>query len=127
VIGESVAPSDVSGFLIARDPDTVRAPDVASIRAERLTDGVPVGFFQGAPDLAVEIVSPGDRASELMAKVQDWLGAGSCVVWVVDPETRAVSVYRSRTDIVVPTRSDTLPGGDLLPGFSMPVNAILAP
>jgi Uma2 family endonuclease len=125
--GLGVVVSGESGFHIARDPDTVRAPDVAFIRAERLTDGVPVGFFQGAPDLAVEIVSPGDRASELTAKVQDWLGAGSCVVWVVDPETRTVSVCRSRTDIVVLTSSDTLPGGDLLPGFSMPVNVIFAP
>ena len=77
------------------------------------------GFFQGAPDIAVEVVSPSDRASEVAAKVQDWLQAGCSVVWVVDPENRSVTVYRSRNEIAVLTASDTLSGGDVLPGFSV--------
>jgi Uma2 family endonuclease len=114
------------GFQIAHDPDTVRAPDVAFVRAERVPVNEPSGFFQGAPDLAVEVISPSDRASEVNAKVQNWLEAGCGMVWVVDPETRAVSVYRSRTEIVVLTTSDTLTGGDVVSGFSLPVSEIFA-
>jgi Uma2 family endonuclease len=113
-----------TGFRIAHDPDTVRAPDVAFVRADRIPPGGVKGFFQGAPDLAVEVVSPGDRAGELAAKVQDWLTAGCPMVWVVDPETRTVSVYRSRKEIAMLTASDTLIGGDVLEEFSLPVKEI---
>ncbi len=114
------------GFVIARDPDTVRAPDVAFVRAERVPTGEKSRFFDGAPDLAVEVLSPSDRASEVNAKVRDWLDAGCRMVWVVDPATKTVSVYRSRTQIEVLTASDTLGGGDVLPGFSLPVASIFA-
>ena len=66
-----------TGFIIHRDPGTVRAPDVSFVRAERLADGIPIGFFPGAPDLAVEVVSPDDRPAELDAKVAGWLAAGA--------------------------------------------------
>jgi Uma2 family endonuclease len=114
------------GFHIASDPDTVRAPDVAFVRSERVPHEKPQGFFEGAPDLAVEVLSPNDRASEVNAKVQDWLDAGCRMVWVVDPQTKTVSVYRSRTEIMVLGASDTLPGGDVLPGFSLPLVEIFA-
>jgi Uma2 family endonuclease len=114
------------GFLIARDPDTVRVPDVAFVCAERVPRERPRGFFEGAPDLAVEVLSPNDRASEVNAKVWEWLGAGCRMVWVVDPDTQSVSVYRSRTDIVFLDMSDTLRGGDVLPGFSLPVSGMFA-
>ena len=110
-----------TGFQIAHDPDTVRAPDVAYVRSERIPVGGVKGFFPGAPDLAVEVVSPSDRASEVAAKVLEWLSAGCQAVWVVDPENRTVTVHRSRSDITVLTAADTLDGGDLLPAFSMPV------
>ncbi|HUT36780.1 MAG TPA: Uma2 family endonuclease [Planctomycetota bacterium] len=113
------------GFLIARDPDTVRAPDVAFVRADRIPAGEKARFFEGAPDLAVEVLSPNDRASEVNAKVQDWLDAGCPMVWVVDPATRTVSVYRGRTEIAVLGATDTLSGGDVLPGFTLPVADIL--
>jgi Uma2 family endonuclease len=113
-----------AGFQIAHDPDTVRAPDVAFVRAERIPPGGVKGFFQGVPDIAVEVVSPNDRASEVIAKSQDWLQAGCQMVWVVDPQTRTVSVYRSRSEISVLTAEETLSGGDVLPGFSVPVAAI---
>jgi Uma2 family endonuclease len=121
-----VVVSAEAGFHIARDPDTVRVPDVAFVRADRIPPGGVKGFFQGAPDLAVEVVSPGDRASEVMAKARDWLQAGCAMVWVVDPETRTVSVYCSRSEISVLTDADTLTGGDVLPGFSMKVAEIFA-
>ena len=114
------------GFQIAHDPDTVRAPDVAFVRAERIPPGGVKGFFQGSPDIAVEIVSPNDRASKVMAKAQDWLQAGSSLVWVVDPETRTISVYRTRNEIAVLDETDTLTGGDVLPGFAVPVAKIFA-
>ena len=115
-----------TGFQIARDPDTVRAPDAAFVRAERIGPLLSRGFFQGAPDLAVEVVSPNDRASEVLAKVQDWLDAGSRQVWVIDPQTRTVTVYRSRREISVLQASETLRAEDLLPGFTLPLAEVFA-
>ena len=114
------------GFQIARDPDTVRAPDVAFVRADRIPPGGVKGFFQGPPDIAVEVISPTDRASEVAAKAQDWLQAGCPMVWVVDTETRTVSVYRSLREIAILTVADTLTGGEVLPDFTVPVAKIFA-
>ena len=108
------------GFYIGRDPDTVRAPDVAVIATGRIS----AGFFEGAPDLAVEVVSPNDRHSEVSAKVHEWLAAGCRLVWVVDPEARTVTQYRSRTEIAILTAAETLTGGDVVPGFSIAVAEI---
>ena len=113
-----------TGFQIGHDPDTVRAPDVGFVRAERVPSTPTLGFFQGAPDLAVEVLSPNDRASDLLAKVQDWLGAGCRAVWVVDPVTRTVSVYGRHADVVVCKITDELTGEDLLPEFRLPVAEI---
>ena len=115
-----------TGFQTAHDPDTVRAPDVAFVRAERIGAELGPGFFPGAPDLAVEVLSPDDRAGEVLAKVQDWLASGCRGVWVIDPRTRTVTAYRSRSEIVVLKESETLSGGDLLPGFALPVAEIFA-
>ncbi len=113
-----------TGFQIGHDPDTVRAPDLGFVCAERVPSERPCGFFQGAPDLAVEVVSPSDRASDVLAKVQDWLSAGCRVVWLVDPAKRTVSVYDNRNQVVTRTESDELTGGDVLPGFRLPVAEI---
>ena len=114
-----------TGFTLARGPDTVRAPDIAFVRRERLPDPVPIGFPNLAPDLVVEVRSPGDRAGELLAKVADWLTAGTRLVWVVDPERRLARVYRhDGSETTVPT-DGTLDGEDLLPGFSCPLASIL--
>ena len=113
-----------TGFRIGHDPDTVRAPDVAFVTAERIGGKLAPGFFPGPPDLAVEVLSPDDRAGEVLAKVQDWLGAGCRAVWVADPRTRTVTVYRSRSEIVVLGDSETLSGGELLPDFSLPVSEV---
>jgi Uma2 family endonuclease len=77
------------GFWIERAPDTVRAPDLAFIRREQLPGGrVPDGFFEGVPDLAVEIRSPSDRAGDLYEKLAQWLNAGVGLIWVIDPKRR---------------------------------------
>jgi len=115
-----------TGFQIARDPDTVRAPDVAFVRADRLPPIEPRGFFPGAPDLAVEVLSPSDRASEVNAKVRDWLETGARRVWVVDPENQTVAVYRSVSEATILGLPETLSGEDVLPGFAVPVRQILA-
>jgi Uma2 family endonuclease len=85
------------------------------------------GFlFAGPPDLAVEVLSPNDRASEVAAKVQDWLRAGGPMVWVVDRELRNVMVYRGPNEITLLSVADVLTGGDVLPGLSVPVGDLFA-
>jgi Uma2 family endonuclease len=114
------------GFHIGRDPDTVRAPDVAFVRAERLPKGPVRGFFQTPPDLAVEVLSPGDRAGEVLDKVHQWLEAGCRVVWVVDPEHQTVTVYEGPDRIATRTADDELTCDELLPGFGLAVKEIFA-
>jgi Uma2 family endonuclease len=117
-----------TGFVVARDPDTVRAPDVAFVTAERLAATVRRGpYFEGAPDLAVEVLSPGNRPGEVDAKVSDYLAGGARVVWVVDPARRSVTVHRPDRDAEVLTATDTLDGGGALPGFRLPVREIFEP
>lgn len=113
-----------TGFRVSNNPDTVLAPDVAFIQTARIGDGLPKGFFPGAPDLAVEVLSPNDRASEVLAKVQDWLNAGCSNVWIVDPKSQTVTVYDANRRAAILTSTETLTGGDLLPGFSTPVAGI---
>lgn len=116
-----------TGFLIHADPDTVRAPDAAFISRERLERVGPVGgYWPGAPDLAVEVVSPNDRHTDVVEKALDWLDAGCRMVLVVDPKQHTVTVYRSREDIRILTESDTINRADVLPGFSLPVTEIFA-
>jgi Uma2 family endonuclease len=75
----------------------------------------------GAPDLAVEVVSPGDTVREVEEKVKEWLEAGARMVWAVRPKLRMITVYRSLTDVVVLTEKDTLDAGDVVPGFRIAV------
>jgi Uma2 family endonuclease len=112
------------GFHIRHDPDTVRAPDAAFVSAGRMPASVPQGFFPGPPDLAVEVLSPNDRASEVLAKVSDWLEAGCRKVWVVDPETRSVAVYAPNVQMRVLHLADVLTDEDVLPGFQIEVRKI---
>ena len=108
-----------TGFKIASDPDTVRAPDLAFVRRERIPEeGIPRGFWPGTPDLAVEVVSPGDTYTAVEEKVHDWLNAGARMVLVLNPRTRTVTIYTSHTDVVRLIESDTLDGGEVLPGFT---------
>ena len=114
-----------TGFWLASEPDTVRAPDVAFVSQKRLDEvGDVDGFWPGAPDLVVEVISPSDTYTEVEEKVFAWLGAGARMVVVVNPRKRAATVYRSLTDIRVLTEDDTLNGSDVVPGWTMAVKNI---
>ena len=113
-----------SGFVVSRDPDTVRAPDCAFVSAERVPVPRPEKYFEGPPDLAVEVVSPGDTASDVHEKVTQWLDAGARLVWVIYPRTRTVVVYNSRKDATILRDDDTLSGEGVVPGFELPVGRI---
>ncbi len=116
-----------TGFLLARDPDTVRAPDVAFLANEHIPATLPAEtFWPGAPDLAVEVVSFDDTAREVDEKARAWLAAGSRMVWVVNPKSRTVDVYRPAVDVETLTEGDSLSGGDVLAGFACPVAEIFA-
>ena len=113
-----------TGFIIARAPDTVRAPDIAFVSQKRLPDPLPDGYLPIAPDLAVEVVSPNDTKREVMEKVGEWLDAGVRLVWVVEFRKRTITVYRSRQQVLVLTEENILEGGDVVPGFSLPVQDV---
>lgn len=107
-----------TGFKIASDPDTVRAPDLAFVSRERAMLISPRGYAALAPDLVAEILSPDDRPGEVLAKVGEWLEAGVRIVWVIDPDRAVAQVYRS-DGIVTTIRSDgMLDGESVVPGFS---------
>jgi Uma2 family endonuclease len=112
-----------TGFILRREPDTVRAPDVAFVTAARLRELQPAeeGFFAGAPDLAVEVVSPSDSYSEVEGKVEEWLAAGVQVVVVLDPRRQAGTVYRPGAEVRFLSAADTLALPDLFPGWSLPL------
>jgi Uma2 family endonuclease len=108
------------GFVLARRPDIVRAPDLAFVRRERLpVDGST--FFDGPPDLAMEVLSPSDRASAVGRKVTMWLEYGTREVWVLDPRTRTVTVHRPGEEATDLGETDDLDGGDVLSGFRIAV------
>lgn len=111
-----------TGFMLSDDPDTVRAPDAAFVAKARIpqTDDRS-GFFKGPPDLAVEILSPSNTASEMLEKIDDYLTAGCRLVWVIDPERRTITVYDPSTRPIVLRETETLAGGDVLPGFAVQV------
>jgi Uma2 family endonuclease len=116
-----------TGFLIQTNPDTVRAPDIAFVRTERIEETPRVKSYRpGAPDLAVEVTSPGDTVSEVEDKVTEWLEAGARMVWVVSPRLKTVTVYRSLTEVVALTEKDVLDGGEVVPGFQIPVAEIFS-
>jgi len=110
------------GFILKRDPDVVRAPDIAFISKARMGE-LPDKrkFWPGPPDIAVEVLSPDDRASEVLAKVGECLQAGAGLVLVVDPETRTISAYRGIQSVRIYQAGDELSAEDLLPGFRLKV------
>jgi Uma2 family endonuclease len=114
-----------TGFVLSTNPDTVRAPDVAFVRNERIPVPLPRGYARFAPDLVVEVLSPDDRPNEVLEKVADWLNAGTRLVWVIDPERRTGRVHRPDGTIILLSELDSLDGEDVLPGFSSQLTEVL--
>ncbi len=114
-----------TGFTLFREPDTVRAPDIAFVHRDRQPDPTSRGFVELAPDLVVEVLSPDDRPDETLAKVGDWLQAGTRLVWVIDPERRVARVYRAAGSEASVTEAGELSGEDVLPDFRCPLASIL--
>jgi Uma2 family endonuclease len=111
-----------TGFKISSDPDTVRAPDAAFVRRERIeAAGGTEGYWPGAPDLAVEAVSPNDRFAEVEEKVADWLSAGTRMVLIANPRGRTVTVRRSEREALILSEEETIEGGEVVPGWILPV------
>jgi Uma2 family endonuclease len=115
------------GCVIARDPDTVRAPDAAFISRERLLQvGRTPRYFPGAPDLVVEVISPNDLYTEVDEKVAEWLEHGARLVYVVNPRRRTVAQHRPGEPVRILTQDDALDGLDVVPGWSMPIRDLFA-
>ena len=113
-----------TGFRLASDPDTVLAPDAAFVRADRLAGARTGGFLRGAPDLVLEVLSPGDSADEMEEKVWEWLGAGCRMVVIVNPRRRGVAVYRPAGKVLHLAGDDVLDGGDVVPGWMLRISEL---
>jgi Uma2 family endonuclease len=116
-----------TGFKLASEPDTVRAPDIAFIRRDRLpASGRPTTFWNGPPDLAVEVLSPSDTVFEIEDKVAGWLAAGAAAVWVVNPKSRTIAIHRAGAPSRVLTEQESLSGEDVVPDFAITVGDAFA-
>jgi Uma2 family endonuclease len=115
-----------TGFKIDRDPDTVRGPDLAFVSRERLERIPEVGYAELAPDLIVELLSPNDRPGEALAKIGDFLTAGTRLAWLLDPRRREARIFRADGSVAVIGADGALDGEDVVPGFSCPLAAVLA-
>jgi len=121
--GGKVLVGDV-GFVLGlpHDPGRVRAPDVAFVATARLPEGrLPEGFFRGAPDLAVEVLSPSDDPVDVQQKVRDYLEAGARLVWVLAPRARTATIYRADGSARLLREGEHLDGEDVLPGLVIPL------
>ena len=113
------------GVWLERDPDTVRAPDVAYISAVRMPlDDDDPGYSDVVPDMVVEVASPSDSQREISEKARMWLGHRVRLVWAVHPNTRTIDVYRTDSALTTLSEGDTLDGGEVLPGFTCNVSDI---
>lgn len=123
--GAGVCCGAETGFILQRDPDLVRAPDAAFVARSRIPgSGVPSSYWPFAPDFAAEVASPSDRFSQLSAKVVEYFRAGTRLVWIVEPATRTVHVYRTPNRVQVFGEAEELSGEDVLPGFRCPVRRL---
>jgi Uma2 family endonuclease len=110
-----------TGFRVSSDPDTVLAPDASFVRRERLEELSEEGLIDGPPDLAAEVISPRDSFSAVEEKVFHWLAAGCRMVIVVNPRRRTATIHRSPTDVQPLTENDVIDGGDVVPGWTLPL------
>jgi Uma2 family endonuclease len=114
-----------SGFVIGRDPDNIRGPDLAFVAASRApADAALDKYLEGAPDLAVEIVSPNDKAEDVRGLIDEYFAAGARLVWIVYPGFKTIEVHHASGTADLRRTTDTLDGEDVLPGFSLPVAAL---
>ena len=114
-----------TGFIVETDPDTIRAPDVSFLRKENIPpDGIPKGFIPGAPDLAIEVISPSDSYTEVAEKVAQLLEAGTQLVVLIDPRTRTIALHHHDGAIDRLTEADTLTFSEVLPGFECPIGEL---
>ncbi|HEY0406415.1 MAG TPA: Uma2 family endonuclease [Pyrinomonadaceae bacterium] len=114
-----------TGFKLASNPDTVLGPDLAFVSKERIPPtGIPVTYWPGAPDLAVEVVSPGNPRREIEEKIAAYLAAGVRLVWIISPSRRVVTVHRPNIEPLTLGENDTLDGQDVIPGFQHNVGRI---
>ncbi len=111
-----------TGFLLRRDPDTVRAPDVAYLCAGREVRASP--FVDGAPDVAIEVLSPDARTGETARRVRDYLDAGATRVWMIDPDNRTLTVHSPPNLAVVLGETDVLRDDEALPGFELAIASL---
>ena len=110
------------GFVISRDPDTLRTPDIAVVGEDRYRAAVAIrGYFRGVPDLAIEVLSPGNSSEEMDSKIAEYFDAGVHEVWTISVWRQGVTVYRPDNSMKFYRREDTLDGGELLPGFRLPL------
>jgi Uma2 family endonuclease len=124
----TVWPADNGYQCFPHDPDLVRKPDVSFVVRSRLLGGVvPKGWVKIPPDLAVEVVSPRDRVYELDEKLADYRKARVPLVWVINPESRTVTVYQIDRPIRLLFEDDELSGEEIIPGFRCPIREILPP
>ncbi len=122
-----VVSTDGAGYILDRGPDLLRIPDVSFVSWERVPEeGIPEGFWPVAPDLAVEVVSPGDRADEVHDKVREYLDAGTRLVWVLWPRRRSVTAHTPDGVARELGPDDELDGGEVLPGFRARVAELFA-
>ncbi len=125
--GSGVTLGAETGFVLESDPDTVRAPDAAFISRERYERvGPTTKYWSGAPDFAVEVLSPTDRPGEVRKKLEEWLAAGTIAVVVLDPDTRTATVHRSGREPHVHGLEDTLDLSDAVPDFRPTVAELFA-
>ena len=116
------------GFELTSDPDTVRAPDIWFVRADRVpSSGMPDEFFKGAPDIAGEVLSPSDRPGALLKKVGEYLEAGARLVWVLFPKTHTAMVYRADGTVTLIDADGVIDGEDVLPGFTLRLRDVFPP
>jgi Uma2 family endonuclease len=112
-----------TGFRLQSDPDTIRGIDVAFVASSRLIAKPTSGYFPGAPDLAVEVISPSDRLTDVEEKIDDLLRAGSRAVWVVNPMRKTLTVHRAGQQPHVLNATDTITADEVVPGFASLVGA----
>lgn len=115
-----------AGYILSRNPLTIRQPDISVISRERIRATSPDSYFEAAPELAIEVVSPSDSAEDLDVKTKQYLESGAQQVWILYPKTQTIHVFSIGAAPVILNQDQTLGGGDLLPGFSAPVASLFA-